>query len=97
MKWLEIIELRTSGSIHNDMLNRLTYLIEEVNNQKYKHDIKVYYHINIENDFSIHIVHDTDEIISRGSDFGIFLASTLKYYGLINHNVWKKTVSNSEK
>ena len=96
MKWLEIIELRTSGIIKNNLLKRLTYLIEEVNSQRDKHEIKIYYHINIENDYSIHIVHETDELSNQGSDFGIFLASTLKIYGLINHNIWKKTVINSE-
>lgn len=87
MKWLEIIELRSSG---NQVLleSNLKRLINEVSQGVKDQSIKIYNRVSIDTDFSIHICNESKEADIRGSSLGLRLASTLKEFGLINHSVW---------
>ncbi|MFC2084834.1 hypothetical protein ACFLS9_07235 [Bacteroidota bacterium] len=88
MKWLEIIELRSVDSNRNLIESHLQKLINEVDKETKKQAIKVYSRVMIDTDFRIHLVHDSDEVSYNGSQLGLYLASALKEYGLVNHNIW---------
>ena len=86
MKWLEIIELRSVGSLESQLKN----LINKVNKaSKYK-TIKIYSHTTVETDFSIHLFHDSKKGENSGSRLGLRLASALKEFGLVNYSTWIK-------
>ncbi|MCK4446085.1 MAG: hypothetical protein KAW56_03280 [Candidatus Marinimicrobia bacterium] len=84
MKWLEIIELRFGGNNRERLESQLQTLIDEAKQQA----IKVYSHVTVETDFSIHLRHDSKRADVSGSPLGLRLASVLKEYGLVNHSVW---------
>ena len=89
MKWLEIIELRSAGSQRALLESQLQNLINnEVNQDAKQQTIKVYSHVAVETDFSIHLVHDSHRVNISGSPLGQRLASALKEFGLVNHSVW---------
>jgi len=88
MKWLEIIQLRTVDSDRELLEFQLEALINEVEEETKKQAIKVYSHIAIHTDFSIHLFHDSKKAKDKGSQLGLRLASALKEFGLVNHSIW---------
>ncbi len=53
-----------------------------------KQVIKAYSLVITDADFSIHLYHDSKEADISGRPLGLRLASALKKFGLVNHNVW---------
>jgi hypothetical protein len=92
MKWLEIIELRSVGSNKQLLEDELKSLIKELNKDGIQGLIKVYAHNSVDSDFSIHLLHDSAEADINGSTLGLQLISTLKDFGLLNHNVWVEQI-----
>lgn len=88
MKWLEIIELRSVGKNRTEMELQLNNLIAEVKQETRQQAIKVYSHITVETDFSIHLHSDSKSADIGGSPLGQRLVSALKECGLVNHSVW---------
>ena len=95
MKWLEIIELRSVGSNHALIESQLQSLVNEVSHKAALQTIKVYSHVVVETDFSVHLMHDSKEADISGSPLGLRLSSMLKEYGLVNHSVWLERHSSS--
>ncbi len=90
MKWLEIIELRAADGNREQLDLMLNNLIKEAAKEGRNHETVVYKHTVINNDFSIHLNHDTMEVESGGSQLGLSILTNLKEYGLVNHSVWIK-------
>jgi len=88
MKWLEIIELRSVGDKRAVMELQLKSLIDEVKQETRQQAIKVYSHITVETDFSIHLYNDSKSTDISGSPLGQRLVSALKEFGLVNHSIW---------
>lgn len=88
MRWLEIIELRSVGTNRTEMELQLNSLIDDVNQKMRQQKIKVYSHIAVETDFSIHLHNDSNNTDIGGSSLGQRLANVLKEFGLVNHSVW---------
>ena len=88
MKWLEIIQLRTTKRTMEKLKSHLEALIKEVEEETQKGDVKVYSHMTINTDFSVHLFHDSNKVEANGSQLGLYLASELKEFGLINHSIW---------
>ncbi len=88
MKWLEIIEIRSVGKNRTEMELQLKNLIDEVKQETRQQAIKVYSHITVETDFSIHLYNDSKSADISGSPLGQRLVSALREYGLVNHSVW---------
>ena len=63
-------------------------LINEVDKETKKQSIIAYNRVMIDNNFSIHLTHDTMKVDSSGSQLGLCIASSLKEFGLVNHSVW---------
>jgi len=88
MNWLEIIEFRTADCNRELLKSRLQKLIHDVQREVDKKQIKVYSRFMENSDFSIHLLHNTPKIESIGSPLGLHVASSLKQFGLVNHEVW---------
>ena len=88
MKWLEIIQLRTTERSMTKLKSQLEALINEVEEETKKQAIKAYSHIAIDTDFSVHLFHDSKKAEVNGSQLGLYLASALKEFGLVNHSIW---------
>ncbi len=88
MKWLEIIELRSAAGNREQLESQLKKLINEVDKETKKKAVIAYSRPLIDNNFSIHLTHDTKKVDSSGSRLGLCIASNLKEFGLVNHSVW---------
>jgi hypothetical protein len=88
MKWLEIIELRSADGNREQLELMLNNLINETALKGENQVTVVYKHVMIDNDFSIHLTHDTMKVERSGSQLGLSIASSLKEYGMVNHSIW---------
>lgn len=88
MKWLEVIELRSMGIDQKELELQLYSLIDEMKQKTRQQEIKVYSHITVETDISIHLNNDSDSSNIGGSPMGQRLVSALREFGLVNHSVW---------
>ncbi len=88
MKWLEIIEFRSADGNGEKLEPMLNNLINEVDKETKKQGIIAYSRVMIDNNFSIHLTHDTIKVDSSGSQLGLCIVSSLKEFGLVNHSVW---------
>ncbi len=97
MKWLEVIELRSAGSNSDLVLKELTLLTDSMNRENNGPAVTLHVHASVKTDFRIHLLHETDKVANTGSDPGLKIASSLKAFGLVNHNVWIETISKNNK
>ncbi len=88
MKWLEIIELRSAGKHQAQIEQGLADLTTGADPEIKPWEIKVYTHVSVPTDFSVHLLHDSKEVDINGSPLGLRLTSALKEFGLVNHGVW---------
>ena len=88
MRFLEIIDIRSTESMGKELRAELKDLAKEVNEKEDREKMKIYIHTKINNDFSIHIIHNTNTNFEKGSQLGMAIISSFKKYGLINHNIW---------
>jgi len=88
MKWIEIIELQSAESNCNVLRSQLQKLSVEMVKETGKRSLEVFSSVKIDSDFSIHLVHHSNEVEYCGSPLGLRLASALKEFGLVNHSIW---------
>jgi len=88
MKWLEIIQLRSSTMNRGSLEQLLATWISEDAKYDAAQTIKVFKHATVETDYSIHIEYDTDKSICDASELGVKMTTVLKEFGLVNHNIW---------
>ncbi len=91
MNWLEIIELR---SVEKELLvGQLERILHELE-QEFSHmEVRSYTRPLVETDFSIHLLHSTEDIAKSGSEAGLRLVAALRELGLVHHTIWKQTPS----
>lgn len=94
MAWLEIIEIRAVGRNRNLLESQLQDLINELNQESKLQKVKLYRHVMLNTDFSIHILHNGQKTDTECSCICTQLVPSLKDFGLVNHTVW---VENSNK
>ena len=95
MKWLEVIELRTVTINREFVESKLLTLTNELEKAAKLHTIKSYRRVMVNTDFGIHLFHETAKVKDWGSELGQHIASALKEYGLVNHQIWIETHSKS--
>lgn len=88
MKWIEILELRSTGNTRKQLEKHIQEIIDQAAKNSGQPVIKLYTRLSIDTDLSIHLVHDSAEANKRGSALGLRLLSLLKLYGLVNHTIW---------
>lgn len=85
MTWLEIIEIRSSGSNLDLLELQLQDLIKEFNRDT---KVKLYKHIELETDLSIHFLHYSKKSYSKCRPISAQLIQSIKEFGIVNHTVW---------
>ena len=88
MKWVEVIQLRSTARHEGRLRSELRQLMEGVEMETSPQEIKVYHRELIDTDYCIELRHDSDRLNRNGSRLGIHLVSALKAFGLVNHSVW---------
>jgi hypothetical protein len=101
MKWVEIISLRSTGSINGELVNELLKGIDgsdaAADTPKHLVEIKIYHHSVVETDLSVHIYWESEKESERKSPLGLRFAYALKPLGLLNHSVWIETAARSSR
>ena len=97
MKWVEIITLRSPGSIDRQFVDELLNGVRKSDlpsdTPKHLLEIKVYHHSAVETDLSIHIYWRSEPGSQDKTPLGLRLSSALKPLGLLNHSVWVETAA----
>jgi len=90
MKFLEIIQIRSTSGQQDNLLPMLKGLFREVAEQNGLIGLNIYSHLQLKGDLSLHLAWERSAALLQGSPLGLRLSQALKEYGLINHNVWKE-------
>ena len=88
MRWIEIIELRSTDRNKERLDLKLRGLISDIDKTSNPRTIRAYSHVMINTDFTIHLQHNSKKPEYGGSRLGLNIAAALKEFGLVNHNVW---------
>ena len=91
MAWLEIIEIRAMGNNRELLKLQLQDLIDDLSMETGLNSVKIYKHVMLETDFSIHLFHDSDKKDSNCSTICSQLIPAIKEFGFVNHTVWIET------
>jgi hypothetical protein len=90
MKFLEIIQVRSTSGHPDDLLPLLKGFCQGGDGPDGLIGFNIYSHLQLRGDLSLHLAWETDAALLQGSPLGLRLSQALKDYGLINHNVWKE-------
>lgn len=88
MRWIEVIQLRSTGCDKDLLKTELLGLVNENDRITGKQTMKVYSRVLVDTDYTIQIIHKTKNVEENGSPLGLRLASALKAFGLVNHSLW---------
>jgi hypothetical protein len=88
VKWVEVIQVRSTGCNKNFLKSELLKLIEENKKITKQHEVMAYGRVLVDTDYTIQIFHETANVEKDGSSLGLRLVSALKAFGLVNHSVW---------
>jgi len=88
MKWIEVIQLRSAGSNREILEHKLNRLIDDFSKRKKNPEMMAYSRALIDSDFSIQLLHDSNEVETGGSHLGLRLVSAFKEFGLVHHSIW---------
>lgn len=80
--------MRAVGRNRDLLESQLQELIDEVNLETKGEAIKPYFNAKIDNDFSIHLFHESEIVRKDGSRVGLHLASALREFGMVSHSIW---------
>ncbi len=90
MKWIEIITLRSPDTGKGSTADAVSKLVVEGmgSDSDRRVRIKIYRHAAFDTDISLHLLHDSRQSDGQPSSLGQRLATALKEFGLVSHNVW---------
>lgn len=93
MKWIETIELRTTG--RGESLKRfdLKPLASRLQAESKPYRVVRFRHATVKGDISIHLLFDTAQVPPEGSELGLRLKEMLRGSGLVSHKIWLETES----
>ena len=93
MRWIEIIEVRTTAASGYKLAAELQNLNEKNVQPGNSTKIRIFSRPSLDCDFCIYLEHDVAHLEKDGSQLGVRLADALKAYGLINHKIWMEISS----
>jgi len=96
MTWLEIIEIRAMGSNRDLLKLQLQDLINDLKKEAGLRSVKIYKHVMLETDFSIHLFHDSDKKDTGCSSICSQLVLSIKDFGFVNHTVWIESLNGGD-
>jgi hypothetical protein len=85
LKWLEIIELR-AVQLDKKLLNQKVALLRDDTHPT--ESVKIYIDVRLETDWSVHLLHNSEQVNPRGSDIALRFKEVLKEFGIVNHSIW---------
>lgn len=88
MEWIEIIRLRTQPDIEKSVLGWLKELVQNIRNTPGINEAKIYSHVAVPGDLSLHLKWDTFSETFTESEIGLTIAEALHKYGMLDHTVW---------
>jgi len=86
MKWLEIIILRTAGTVDQPM--NLWKQIAASSPIPGLTEALVYTHSSLSGDLAITLSWETDRTPPWGSELAVGLVQELRHFGLVDHSIW---------
>ena len=88
MRWVEIINLRSSGTDLDALADQITESFIDTVNADSPIQIRIYRNPTLETDLSIHIHLRTDDACIPLNETGLRLARALEDYGLVDRTLW---------
>lgn len=88
VKWIEVIQLRSTGCDKDFLKTELLKLIDDSEKSIKKQMVMAYSRVLVDTDYTIQITHETKNVEKNGSSLGLRLVSALKAFGLVNHSIW---------
>ena len=86
MKWMEIIILRTAGTVEQPM--NLWKQISAFSPIPGLKEALVYNHSSLPGDLAITLSWETDTSPTWGSELAVGLIQELRRFGLVDHSIW---------
>ena len=87
---MEIIEIRVQYKAKQKLEQELKKILTEIKNKQMDQPMKVYKRLNMETDYVILLMNQSNEITVKDSQLGIRLSSVLNDYGMVNYSKWKE-------
>jgi hypothetical protein len=87
---MEIIEIRVQYKAKQKLEQELKKILTEMENKQMEQPMKVYKRLNMETDYVILLMNQSNEITVKDSQLGIRLSSVLNDYGMVNYSKWKE-------
>jgi hypothetical protein len=88
MKWIEIIELRSTKEKGTLLKEDLREFVKGLKYEEGLFEAKVLSHGSLESDLSLHLYYDSENVDVSGSPLGLRLLTELKKFGMVDHNIW---------
>lgn len=90
MNGIEIIEIRVLHKAIAKLEDELQQILSDAKKEAGEFNVKIYSRINLETDFVILIMNESDLNTGRDSQLGIRLSEGLKDYGMVNYSKWQE-------
>jgi hypothetical protein len=90
MRWIEIIDIRSLRFPQALLELDLQALMAELATEKQVTRVEIYWHGELETDYSVHIHYRSDSDRVGRSQFGLHIVSLLKEFGLVHHSIWRE-------
>ena len=87
---MEIIEIRVQYKAKQKLEQELKKILTEMENKQMDQPMKVYKRLNMETDYVILLMNQSNELTVKDSQLGIRLSSVLNDYGMVNYSKWKE-------
>ena len=87
---MEIIEIRVQYKAKQKLEQELKKILTEMENKQMEQPMKVYKRLNMETDYVILLMNQSNELTVKDSQLGIRLSSILNDYGMVNYSKWQE-------
>ena len=87
---MEIIEIRVQYKAKQKLEQELKKILSEMEGKQKNQPMKVYKRLNMETDYVILLMNESNEMTVNDSPLGITLNAVLKDYGMVNYSKWQE-------
>ena len=87
---MEIIEIRVQYKAKQKLEQELKKILSEMEEKQVEQPMKVYKRLNMETDYVILLMNESNEITVNDSQLGIRLNAVLKDYGMVSYSKWQE-------
>ena len=87
---MEIIEIRVQYKAKQKLEQELKKILSGIEEELKNQPMKVYKRLNMETDYVILLMNESNEMTVSDSQLGIRLNAVLKDYGMVNYSKWQE-------